>query len=143
MRLNLDEHVSDVVVGVDRVHAAGRDDRLDDGQVLRVLSATAKREFFRNRSAGPLCPKGAEMFRLRAWRRLLASLLPVAGSEVVDAGDGPAGQQAQDVAQIALGFDAVEAAAGDERGEGGVDCSTAAPSSLPINSQFSSRSPGF
>ena len=52
---------------------------------------------------------------------VLSSLLPVAGSELEDAGTGPAGEQAQDVSEVGFGLDVVHVAAGDERGEGGVD----------------------
>ena len=64
---------------------------------------------------------------------LLSSLLPIDGSQLEHAVDGPAGQEAQEVAQVAAGFDAVELAAGEERDEARVDV---AASSLPTKSQF-------
>ena len=52
---------------------------------------------------------------------LLSSLLPEGGAELEDAGGGPGGQQAQQVAQVAPGLDAVQVAGGEQRDEGGVD----------------------
>src|SRR5215217_1239735 len=51
---------------------------------------------------------------------LLESLLEVGGGELKDAGLGPVGEQVEQVAQVAPGFDSVQPAAGDERDEGGV-----------------------
>jgi hypothetical protein len=44
VRLNFNEHVPDVVIRVDRMQSAGRDDRLDDGEVLGVLFGAAGEE---------------------------------------------------------------------------------------------------
>src|SRR5579883_3633558 len=52
---------------------------------------------------------------------LLASLIPVGGSQVEHAQDRPIGQQAEEVAQVAPGFDAVQSATGQERDEGRID----------------------
>lgn len=51
---------------------------------------------------------------------LLESAAPVGGSELEDAVAGPAGQQAEQVAEVAEGLDVVEPAARYERDEGGV-----------------------
>jgi len=51
---------------------------------------------------------------------LLESLLPVGGSELEDAAAGPAGQQDEQVAEIADGLEPVEPAAGEQGDEDGV-----------------------
>src|SRR5262245_16018044 len=52
---------------------------------------------------------------------LLARLVPVDGRELENAVSGPAGQEAQEVAQVCPGLDVVEPAAGEQRDEGRVD----------------------
>jgi hypothetical protein len=54
---------------------------------------------------------------------LLEGLAPVGRGELEDTVAGPAGQQAQQVAHVREGFNLVEAAAGQQRHEGGVDLS--------------------
>lgn len=51
---------------------------------------------------------------------LLECAAPVGGGELQDAGTRPAREQAEEVAQVAEGLEAVEPAARDERDEGGV-----------------------
>lgn len=64
---------------------------------------------------------------------LSLGLLPVAGGEVEDAAVGPVGEQAHHFAQVAFGLDVVKVAAGDERGEGGVDgCAVVATDEEPV-----------
>src|SRR5690606_29813291 len=48
---------------------------------------------------------------------LLERLLPVRGRELEDAATGPGGQQAEEVAEVALGLDPVHLTAGQERHE--------------------------
>ena len=45
---------------------------------------------------------------------LLEGLLPVAGGQLEDAVLGPAGQQAEQVAEVGFGLDFVQVAAGDQ-----------------------------
>ncbi len=52
---------------------------------------------------------------------VLEGLLPVEGREIEDATDRPAGQQAEDVAEVGPGLDVVELAAREQRDEGGID----------------------
>src|SRR5258708_6749970 len=52
---------------------------------------------------------------------VLEGLLPVDGSEIKDAANGPIRQKAEKVAEIAPGFDAVELTAREQGHEGGVD----------------------
>ena len=52
---------------------------------------------------------------------VLQGLVPVGGSELEDAVLGPTGEQAEDVAHVGPGLDAVHLAARQERDEGGVD----------------------
>src|SRR6187402_706525 len=52
---------------------------------------------------------------------LLESLLPIGGSELEQAIAGPGADQAEQVPEVAMGLDAVEARAGEERDEHGVD----------------------
>src|SRR5215831_7102209 len=52
---------------------------------------------------------------------VLQSLLPISGSELEDAAAGPAGQQAQKIAQVAPRLDLVELAAREQGHEGRVD----------------------
>ena len=52
---------------------------------------------------------------------VLKGLLPVGGRELQDAADGPAGEEAEEVAEVGPGLDVVELAAGEEGDEGGVD----------------------
>ena len=51
---------------------------------------------------------------------LLEGLLPVDGGELEDAPSRPAGDEAEEVAQVGRGLDLVQLAAGEERDEGGV-----------------------
>ena len=55
---------------------------------------------------------------------LLSGLLPVAGGEVDKAAFGPTGQQAEQIAQVAFGLDAVHVATCNERRASGVDLGT-------------------
>src|SRR6478609_3964733 len=64
---------------------------------------------------------------------LLEGLLEIRGGGLEDAGLGPVGEQIEQIAQVAPRLDAMEFAAGDQRGEGGVG---GAPSSEPTKSQF-------
>ena len=54
---------------------------------------------------------------------LLESLLPEAGGELEDAGGGPVLDEAEEVAEVGPGLDAVELAAGEEGDEDRVDAS--------------------
>src|SRR5437870_12407836 len=56
---------------------------------------------------------------LSVW--LLEGLVPVERGELEDATGGPAGDEAEEVAQVAQRLDAVELAAGEQRHEGRVD----------------------
>src|SRR6478672_9920467 len=51
---------------------------------------------------------------------LLEGLLPVGGSELEDAALGPARQQAEEIAHVAVGLEVVEPCARKERDEAGV-----------------------
>ena len=51
---------------------------------------------------------------------LLESLAPVERCELEDAARRPAGQEAEEVAQVRAGLDAVQLAAGEQRDEGRV-----------------------
>jgi len=55
---------------------------------------------------------------------LLESLLPIGGSEFEDAVSGPAGEQAEEVTQVAEGLDVVQATTGEQRDECGVGFGT-------------------
>ncbi len=52
---------------------------------------------------------------------LLESLLPIGGSELKHSLSRPCADQAEQVPEVAVGLDAVEARAGEERDEHGVD----------------------
>ena len=52
---------------------------------------------------------------------VLEGLVPVRGSELEDAATRPAGEEAEEVAQVGPRLDLVELAAGEEGDEGGVD----------------------
>ena len=49
---------------------------------------------------------------------LLESLLPVGGAELKQAIGGPGADEAQQIADVAVGLDAVEASAGEQGNEG-------------------------
>jgi hypothetical protein len=51
---------------------------------------------------------------------LLEGLLEIGGGELKNAGLGPVGEQAEEIAQVAPRLDAMEFAAGDQRDEGSV-----------------------
>src|SRR5262245_40706641 len=51
---------------------------------------------------------------------VLESLLPIGGSELENAMAGPAGQEAEEIARVREGLDAVQTGAGQERDEDGV-----------------------
>jgi len=55
---------------------------------------------------------------------VLESLLPVGGSELEDAGSGPRGKEAEEVAEIGPGLDFVDAKAGEQGDEGRVGLGT-------------------
>src|SRR5258708_8987278 len=52
---------------------------------------------------------------------ILAGLLPVGGRKLEDAGVGPRGKQAEEIAEVGPGLKLVQATAGEERDEGRVD----------------------
>ena len=63
----------------------------------------------------------------------LEGLAPVGGGELEDAVAGPARKQAEQVTDVRQGLDPVQAAAGQERDEGGVDlASVVAANEEPI-----------
>jgi hypothetical protein len=64
---------------------------------------------------------------------VLGGLLPVERGELQDPTHGPAGQEAEEVAEIGPGLDIVELAAREQGDEGGVDLGA---SSVPTNNQF-------
>src|SRR5450631_927921 len=65
---------------------------------------------------------------------LLESLLPIGGSELEQAIAGPGTDQAEQVPEIAMGLDAMEARAREQRDEHGVDgCAVVAADEEPIS----------
>src|SRR6478736_496512 len=52
---------------------------------------------------------------------LLESLLPIGGSELEQAISGPGADHAEQVSEVAVGLDSVQASAGEQRDEHGVD----------------------
>jgi hypothetical protein len=64
---------------------------------------------------------------------LLESLLPIGGSELEQAIGGRGAEQAEQVAEIAVGLDGVESSAREQRDEHGVDgCAVVAAHEEPV-----------